>query len=130
MRNVHNAIADVLTVERQWTAAHLHGDVATIDHIMADDYVRVQPDGSVADKAAVLAAFVPDRRHWDRAQGDEYDVRIYGETALVVGRWTAAGFNHGVPFDYAARFLSVYVKRDGRWQMVAEQSTEIRQAGG
>jgi ketosteroid isomerase-like protein len=128
MSNSHNEIADVLAVERQWTAAHLQGDVATIGHIMADDYVRIQPDGSVADKAAVLAAFLPDRRHWDRAQGDAYDVRIYGDTALVVGRWTAAGVNNGVPFDYAARFLSVYVKRDGHWQMVAEQSTEIRQA--
>jgi hypothetical protein len=40
----------------------LQGDVATIDSIMADDYVRIQPDGSVADKAAVLAAFLPVRR--------------------------------------------------------------------
>jgi hypothetical protein len=68
MSKSQNEIADILAVERLWTAAHLHGDVATIDHIMVDDYVRIQPDGSLADKAAVLATFLPDRRHWDRAQ--------------------------------------------------------------
>jgi ketosteroid isomerase-like protein len=124
--NLPDERAEVLAVERQWTAAHLHGDVAAIERIMAEEYIRIQPDGSVAGKAAVLAAYQPDRRHWDHAQGDEYDVRIYGNTALVVGRWTARGVNNGQAFDYAARFLSVYVRRNGDWQMVAEQSTEIR----
>lgn len=116
---------ELLAVERAWTAAHLTGDFAAIAHIMADDYIRIQPDGSVAGKAEVLAAYDPNRRHWEHAAADEYDVRIYGETAVVVGRWSARGVNDGQAFDYAARFLSVYVKRDGRWQMVAEQSTEI-----
>jgi ketosteroid isomerase-like protein len=129
------AITEVLAVEQQWTTAHLAGDFATIADLMAADYIRIQPDGSVACRGEVLAAYQPDHRHWDHAAGDQYDVRIYGDlqgaatatvlTAVVVGRWTARGINHGAPFDYAARFLSVYVRREGRWQMVAEQSTDI-----
>ena len=119
-------IAAVLAAERAWTDAHLHGDFTALADLMADDYRRITPDGSVQDKAAVLAAYQPDRRHWDYAQGDEYDVRVYGDTAVVVGRWTARGVNNGQAFDYAARFLSVYIRRNGRWQMLAEQSTPIR----
>jgi ketosteroid isomerase-like protein len=131
--------AEVLAVEGRWTAAHLAGDFATLAELMAPDYVRIEPGGSVAGRAAVLAAYRPEHRHWDYAAGDEYDVHIYGDltddpsndpravlTALVTGRWTARGTNHGAPFDYAACFLSVYVRRGGRWQMVAEQSTPIR----
>jgi ketosteroid isomerase-like protein len=44
---------------------------------------------------------------------------------VLHGRWRARGVNAGQRFDYTARFLSVYVKRDGRWQMVAAQSTPI-----
>jgi hypothetical protein len=44
---------------------------------------------------------------------------------VVIGRWTARGVNHGVQFDERARFLSVYVRRGGGWQLVAEQSTEL-----
>lgn len=116
---------EVLAVEYAWTEAHLRGDVQTLEAIMAFDYLKIQSDGSLSDKKTTLASYQPDRRAWDVARGDEYDVRIYGETAVVIGRWTARGNNDGQPFDYAARFLSIYVRRDGRWQMVAEQSTEI-----
>jgi ketosteroid isomerase-like protein len=117
--------AEVLATERAWTEAHLRGDVATIARLMAPDYTKIQPDGSVVRRAEALASFVPEERAWEVAEGDEYDVRVYGDTALVIGRWTARGINHGVRFDYRARFLSVYVRREGAWQMVAEQSTEI-----
>jgi len=116
---------EVLAVEYAWTEAHLRGDVETLEAIMALDYLKIQSDGSLSDKKTTLASYQPDRRAWDVARGDEYDVRIYGDTAVVIGRWTARGNNDGQPFDYAARFLSIYVRRDGRWQMVAEQSTEI-----
>lgn len=117
---------EVLAVEYAWTEAHLRGDVETLEAIMAFDYLKIQSDGSLSDKKTTLASYQPDRRAWDVARGDEYNVRIYGDTAVVIGRWTARGNNDGQPFDYAARFLSIYVRRDGSWQMVAEQSTEIR----
>lgn len=121
-----NPVQEVLNVERAWTEAHVRGDVQTLEEIMASDYVKIQPDGSLSDKSITLASYQPDQRTWDVARGDEYDVRIYGDTAVVIGRWIARGINNGQSFDYAARFLSIYVRRDGRWQMVAEQSTEIR----
>ena len=120
-----DAVQKVLAVEHAWTEAHLRGDVQTLEEIMAFDYVKIQPDGSLSDKRTTLASYQPDQRAWDVARGDDYDVRVYGDTAVVIGRWTARGINNGQPFDYAARFLSIYVRRAGRWQMVAEQSTEI-----
>jgi ketosteroid isomerase-like protein len=118
-------VEEILAVERAWTEAHLQGDVAAIEQLMADDYIRIQPDGSLSNKAETLAAYQPEVRYWEYAQGDEYDVRVYGGMAVVIGRWTARGMNNGRPFDYSARFLSIYARRNGRWQMVAEQSTEI-----
>ncbi len=115
----------VMNVERDWTEAHLRGDVEAIARLMADDYAKIESDGSVSDKAAVLAKYTPETRYWEKAQGDAYDVRVYGDTAVVIGRWTARGMNNGTRFDYAARFMSVYVRRAGQWQMVAEQSTPI-----
>ena len=52
-------------------------------------------------------------------------VRVYGNTAVVVGRWRARGENAGRSFDYQARFVSVWVRRDGEWRMVSDQSTPI-----
>lgn len=118
-------MAKVMAVERAWAEAHLHGDFETIARLMADDFLKIEADGSVSDRAMTLANYTLETRAWEKAEGDEYIVRVYGDIALVVGRWTARGINNGKHFGYAARFLSVYAKRDGEWKMVAEQSTEI-----
>ncbi len=116
-------IREVLEVEQEWVEAHHQLDVSTLERLMAEDYFVIRSDGSVAGKEEDLASYSTGDRHWEVAEGDQYDVRIYGPTAVLSGRWRARGVNAGQPFDYAARFLSVYVKRDGRWQMVAAQST-------
>src|SRR5215212_452361 len=119
------AVQEVLQVEQAWTAAFLHLDLATIEQLMADDYTIIQPGGRVWDKAETLASLRSEQRHWEAAASNELSVRLYGDTAVVIGRWTAKGVNHGQPFDYQARYTSVWVKRAGRWQIVADQSTEI-----
>ncbi len=89
------------------------------------DYTIIQPGGKVESKDEVLASYRTGTRRWDSAKADELDVRIYDNMAMGVGRWTASGQNQSERFDYSARFLSIWIKQDGRWQNVAAQSTEI-----
>ena len=116
----------VLAAEQAWTQAHLNGDFAAIEQMMAEAYTRINPDGTVSHKAEVLASYQPQSRQWEFARSDQHEVLLNGDTATVIGRWTARGINNGARFDYQARFLSVYVQRKGRWLMLAEQSAEIK----
>ena len=118
-------MAEVLAAEQAWAEAFRTLDLATLEQLMADEYTIIQPGGVTAGKAETLNSLRSDRRHWEIAQSDQYDIRLYGDTAVVIGRWTGKGVNHDTPFDYQARYLGVWVKRNGRWQMVADQSTEI-----
>ena len=59
------------------------------------------------------------------AQADHLDIRLYGDPAVVVGRWRALGRHKAEHFDYTARFLSIWVKQDAHWQNIAYQSTEF-----
>jgi len=105
--------------------AHLTLDLERIDSLLHRDYLIVQPGGRIETKAEVLASYQTDTRRWERAESDQLEIRLYENTAVVVGRWRGAGW-HGVDrFDYTARFLSIWVKQDGRWQNVAYQSTGI-----
>jgi len=118
-------IREVLQVEREWVEAHRQLDIATLDRRMADEYKHIRADGVVVGKAEDLASYQTGDRYWEFAESDEYDIQLYGETAVLIGRWRARGVNAGERFDYTARFISVYVRRDGRWQMVAAQSTPL-----
>jgi hypothetical protein len=71
---------------------------------------------------------VPEERAWEVAEGDEYDVRVYGDTALIIGRWTARGVNHGVHFDYQARFRrpeQVIQVDEREGELLAQPSREV-----
>ena len=92
---------------------------------MAEEYLQIDDRGRVIRKQEMLASFEGDKRHWDEAHSDEHDIRIYGDTAVVIGRWRGLGVNNGEAFDYRARYVSVWLRRDGRWQMVSDQSTPI-----
>ncbi|MDP6452895.1 MAG: nuclear transport factor 2 family protein [SAR202 cluster bacterium] len=119
------AVSQVLQAEREWLLAHLNCDVAALDKLMADEYAQINSDGRVVGKAEVIASFESGGRHWDEAHSDELEVRVYGESAVVIGRWQARGLNTGQAFDYSARYVSVWIWRDDRWQMTIDQSTDI-----
>ena len=116
---------EVLAAEEAWTQAHLDTDVEALDQLMHRDYMILKPDGSVWDKKTALASYVPGKRDWSEAGSSDHHIRIYGDTAVVIGVWRARGVNNGEAFDYSARYTSVWIKEDNRVQMVSDQSTEI-----
>ncbi len=115
----------IAQAEGKLAEAHVQLDLRTIDHLLHPDYVIVQPGGKTETKAEVLASYNTGTRHWDMAQADQLDIRLSGDTAIVVGRWRASGQNGAERFDYAARFLSIWMKQDGCWLNIAYQATEI-----
>lgn len=115
----------VAQAERTLAEAYLGLDLAVFDRLLHQDYVIVGPGGVPRNKAETLAAFRDGTRHWDKTSVDQLDIRLFDATAVVTGRWSASGRNGAAPFDCQARFLSVWVKEDGRWQNVAYQSTDI-----
>ena len=122
-----DAVEQVLLAEREWLLAHLRLDVPVLDRLMDPDYLQIDEEGGTVNKGRALASFRSGQRLWREAHGDEHHVRVYGETAVVVGRWRASGTNAGRSFDYQARYVSVWVRREEGWRMVSDQSTRITQ---
>ena len=118
-------VEQVRIAEEQLAAAHERMDVDLIDDLLHPDYVIIQPRGIVESKSQVLDSYRSGTRHWEFAQSDQMDIRLYGEMAIVIGHWQAKGRNGDVDFDYTARFLSVWVRQAGRWLNLTSQSTEI-----
>jgi ketosteroid isomerase-like protein len=117
-----NAVAQA---EHQLAHAHLQLDLAAIEQLLHADYLAIQSGGRIETKAEIIASIGTGTRHWDTAEVDQLDIRLYGDTAVVVGRWRASGQHGAERFDYAARFLSIWVKLDGRWQNTGYASREI-----
>lgn len=118
-------IDEVIVTERRWVKAHLELDLDTLSSILSDGYRQIQADGSVIGKDELIASYGSGDRKWEAAESYEYDVRVYGETAVLIGRWRGVGENAGERFDYRARFLAVYALEGGSWKLVADVAVSL-----
>jgi len=119
------SIEKVIETERRWVQAHRDLDIVSIESILADDYTQICSDGTVIGKPEALASYKSMKRRWKVADSDAYRIRIYGDTALLIGRWIGRGENDGEEFDYTARFMALYRRTPTGWKLVADQSTPI-----
>jgi len=118
-------VNEILQVEKAWVTALLEKDSVVMERILADDYTQIAEGGQVLGKKQALAAFSAPQRIWELAESMDHKIRIYGNTAVMIATWRSKGENHGVAFNYQARFLAVYVKRQDAWQMVADMAMPI-----
>jgi ketosteroid isomerase-like protein len=111
-------------LNEKYVAASLAGDVEWYKSHLADDFVCIESDGTVLDKAAFLQVTA---RGSDLAEYwlDEVDVHIYGDVALVraSGSWKT---RDGAPGE--SRYVDVYVRTSDGWKAVSAQITRPARA--
>jgi len=125
--------AEVLKLAREWMTASQTYDPEIIRRIVADDAVLVYPDGSTATKADELRlvetkAITADS--WELL--DPKVTVISADSAFITGRSTVKNGkykdpNVKRPIDISGeyRFLDVYTRRNGKWQVTASQATKV-----
>ena len=104
-------------------AAQQKADTAALGRIWADDFTFTSSSGEIQTKAQRLAEIKSGELKFDSISMDDVQVRIYGDTAVVTSRGTVKGKRRGQDLTGQSRGMSVYVKKQGRWQIVAVQIT-------
>ena len=112
-------------MENERIQAGVRKDVDAIAPLTAVEYVQIDFDGRVMDKAATFQRIRSSDIRLRSNSPDDLRVRIYGDVAVVTGRATPKGVADGREFVDPIRYSRVYVKRDGRWQVVLFQQTRI-----
>jgi ketosteroid isomerase-like protein len=117
---------ELVKLEQEWAEAWVKADAAFQGRIMADDYEWTSPDGEIFTKARNLALVKSGYdviSSWVLA---DLKVRVYGDAAVVTGRDAIKETYKGEDVSSRNRWTHTWVKRDGRWQCVAAQSSEDR----
>jgi ketosteroid isomerase-like protein len=115
---------ELLKLENDWNTATEKKDVVFLDKLYADEYFSTDSEGVIITKAQDLAQVKASSTASPFALSD-MKVRVYGDTAVVTGvntvHWTVNGKERLGPI----RFTDVFVKRDGRWQVVASHGSKV-----
>ena len=99
--------------------AQIHADRVALDRIYADDFIGIGPSGTVRTKPQVLADFTSHDLTFQSITTDDVRIRVYGNTVVETGRSTMVGQDKGRVVPRDNRFTRVWVRRQGRWQIVA-----------
>jgi ketosteroid isomerase-like protein len=106
-------------------AAMTRTDFTALDTLLGDDLSYTHNDGSRQGKAGLLNDLRSGELSYLALQPDSVVVRTYGTAAVVDGRVLIRARSGTQQGSFTARFLEVYAKRDGRWELVAWQSTRL-----
>jgi ketosteroid isomerase-like protein len=116
----------LLYLERDWNQAEMKKDAAWFERMLASDYTGVDGrTGKTVSKAENIADIKTITT--DSASLSGLDVRLKGDTAVITGLSHNKGKDgKGAAFDRTIRFTDVWVKRDGKWQVLSSHGSDVK----
>ena len=119
------AEAAVLVREEGRLQAMVKADLAALEDVLADDLSYIHSSGSADNKREFIEAIRTGRLKYKQLDREGVAVRVYGDVAVVTGRGRFQVRSGENDLDVRLVFTDVYVKRGGKWRMVAWQSTRL-----
>jgi ketosteroid isomerase-like protein len=120
-----SAEEELIKFEKEWSEAYVKRDVAALDRLEADGIVLADSDGNVFTKSQdieevkagvlVVTSFVQ----------DDIKIHVYGDAAVVTYRSTEKGRYRGEDYSPQFRYTDTWIKKAGRWQVVAAHWSKI-----
>jgi ketosteroid isomerase-like protein len=103
--------------------AMIAADTAALGKLLAPELSYVHSAGNLENKEEYIEAIRTGKYKYKSVTLEDVRVREYGDTAVIRGKATIDVVSGGQGVHSVIRFLDVWVKRDGAWQMIAWQST-------
>jgi hypothetical protein len=103
---------EIIALEERLRQAELGPDPAFFEQVLADDALI---DGERA-KATIVAAHRPGPGpKFTKVEMSDFEIIDHGEAAVV----TCKGSYEGAQWSGTLKFMRVWLKRDGSWQIIA-----------
>ncbi len=114
-------------LEDEWLSSYLRADKTIFDRIVADDFTGTDESAKVRNKAQERELIqAPPGSIKASLTNEDVQLRIYGDTAVVTGRIVyKAQLGGPVEISFQSRFTDTFLKRLGRWQVVARHYSRL-----
>ena len=121
--------AKIREYEAKWDTAAVNNDVKAFDELLADQYIATDPQGRVQTKSQMLADLKSGNFKFITSEADKMKVFLYGDAAVVSGRWKGKYTENGKTYDTVERYTSTYVRQNGQWRSTSSHGSKIQSAG-
>jgi ketosteroid isomerase-like protein len=116
---------EIENLEAEWRAALVQNDVTTVSRLLADDYLGINPNGTLETKADALAQQRSGTMKISSIEPENQKVRVYGDTAVVTSKVQVEGHDGERDISGLYHYTRVYSRRDGQWKVVSFEASRI-----
>jgi ketosteroid isomerase-like protein len=115
----------VAALDTKYQSAVKSNDAATMDQILANDFVLVNGRGKVSSKTDLLESARKKEVTYERQDEEPgtQKVRVWGDTAVVTALLWIKAVQGGKPIDYKLWFSDTYVRTPTGWRYVFGQAS-------
>jgi|SRR5215208_6615355 len=116
----------IRALQDEFDKAELHADTATVQRLLADDFLSIGPRGFILDKKEWINRHVHFKYH--KLETGDMDLRLYDKTANVRDMERNKASYKDEPVELAVRVSQVWVKQQEEWRLAAIQFSPLTEA--
>lgn len=117
--------AQLTRQSQAWDEAIVRKQREAIEANMAADFRQIDGDGDIEDRASFVAGLISPKLEIDPYTVEDFEIRLYGDTALLSGRTRMTGRYDGKGFKSHYRYIDVYARGPQGWKIVSVQITKL-----
>ncbi len=117
--------AQLQGIEKRCAASLVNGDFKALGDIFADEWTLVS-DGQVITREQIFAQLKSGDLKFNAYEMGELNVRIFGDTAIVIGRGNPHGEYRGQKFEEAEVFTDTFIRVGDGWRCVLSHSSPVQ----
>jgi ketosteroid isomerase-like protein len=121
-----DTVAQLTRQSENWDKAIVHKDKTAIANNMTEDFRQINSSGEVADKETFVRDITSEDLTIDPYTVEDFNVRIYGNVALLSGRTHMTGREAGKAFKTQYIYIDIYRRVGNKWQVCSVQTTRLQ----
>ena len=115
----------IIDLDRKRMQAMAAKDIATLNAVLADDLIYTHSSARIDTKQSLIGAMQSGATVYTGVEPSDVKAQDFGDVVVLTGTAQIKVTSNGTPNAFAIRFIDVYAKRGGTWQMVTWQSTRL-----
>lgn len=117
--------AEITRQAAEFDRAVVRKDASALGALLTEDFRLIRSHGEIDTKASFLNGFKSPDLTTDPYVVEDFNARLYGDSALVCGRVKMTGTSTGVPFTLTYRYVHTYIRTNDAWKVCNIQITPM-----
>src|SRR5262245_50403337 len=121
-----NTERELIELERLMSEALAKQDASVLDRLWGESLVFTNPNGQISNKGQRLAMQKPGSPNQITNRNEDVKVQLYGNTAVVTVKSVWEGKTATGEFREPYQATHVWMKQQGRWELVAAHVSQVK----